>query len=80
MITELRDFEYKLPKDGTLDPERLRYGAPEGEGFFDDSVMALALAVYGLKGEVYVPRIDVEEYAHVAADVPANQGYSFAAR
>lgn len=78
LLTELRDFEYKLPKDGTLDPERLRYGAPEGEGFFDDSVMALALAVYGLKGEIYVPRIEVSDYAY--ADVPANHGLGFAPR
>lgn len=80
-IQELRDFEYKLPKDGTFNPESIRYGAPDGEGFYDDCVMSLALAVHGLKGDLYVPRIELsDEYAAMAADVPANQGFSFAAR
>jgi hypothetical protein len=80
-IQELRDYEYKLPKDGTIDPSRLRYGAPEGEGFFDDCVMSLALAVHGLKSDVYVPRYEMEmEYHSVIADIPANQGFTFATR
>ena len=80
LIQELRDFEYKLPKDGTFSSETIRYGAPEGEGFYDDSVISLALAVYGLKGEVFVPRIDIESYAGIAEEIPANHGLTFSAR
>lgn len=74
LIQELRDFEYKLPNDGTFAPETLRYGCPEGEGYFDDSVMSLALAVYGLKGEVYVPRFEVASYVGTVESIPVNHG------
>lgn len=80
-IQELRDYEYKLPKDGTFNPDKLRYGAPDGENYYDDCVMSLALAVYGLKSDVYVPRNDsAENYAAYFSDMPVNQGYSFAGR
>lgn len=78
MIQELRDYEYKLPKDGTFNPDNVRYGAPDGEGYFDDCVMSLALAVHGLKGDLYVPRIEIDSYAAVSGDIPANSGFSFA--
>lgn len=77
MIQELRDYEYKLPKDGTFNPQTVRYGCPDGEGFYDDCVMALALAVYGLKGDLYVPRIDIESYESVVSEVPENAGFTF---
>src|SRR3990167_3700923 len=77
LIQELRDYEYKLPKDGTFNPEAIRYGAPDGEGFYDDSVISLALAVYGLKGEIFVSRIDVQSYGLAAEELPVNHGLSF---
>ena len=81
MITELRDYEYKIPKDGTINPDNLRYGAPDGEGFYDDCVMSLALAVHGLKGDIYVARIESDEtYSAVFSDIPANHGITFVAR
>lgn len=78
LLQELQDFEYKLPKDGTFSAETVRYGAPEGEGFYDDSVMALAFAVYGLKGEVFVPREEAASARVWTEDIPANHGLSFA--
>ena len=52
LVKELQDFEVKLGSDGSV----RGYGCPEGEGYYDDCVIALALAVYGLKGDLYAKR------------------------
>lgn len=71
LITELQDFQITMnPKTNTV-----YYHAPEGEGYFDDSVIALALAVYGLKGDLFVSRTTLREYT--PDEVPVNAGYGF---
>jgi len=44
LVDELEGFTYQMSSTGSL-----RYGAPEG--YHDDCVMSLALAVWGLKGK-----------------------------
>lgn len=84
LIRELRDFEYKLPQDGTFSAETVRYGAPEGEGFFDDGVIALALAVHALQGDLYrgwaETERQVKRYEDAAEELTlasAHGGYGF---
>ena len=75
LLKELRDFEIDVSKGGVI-----TYHAPEGEGYYDDSVMSLALAVSGLKGELYVARHDPiiqRRYEDFASLIPANQGLTF---
>ena|SRR3990167_1955035 len=78
LIEELGYFEIKLKPDGTLTSPP-RYGAPDGEGFFDDCVISLALAVSGLKGNLYVPshpQADTD-YEDLVVNAPVNAGYGF---
>lgn len=50
-LKEFTDFTYKLGESG-----KVHYGAPSGEGFFDDIVLSHALAVYALT-PVYAERV-----------------------
>lgn len=47
---ELEEFQITMGKTG-----QIYYGCPEGEGYFDDCVIALALAVKGLGADLYGP-------------------------
>lgn len=82
LIQELRDYEYKIPKSGTMDPEKARYGCPDGEGFYDDSVMSLALAVFGLKGDIYASNTEeqTQQYEVATVEIPENHGLGFGKR
>jgi len=50
MINELEDFDID---------ERGRYKAPEG--LYDDCVISLALAVWGMKSEVFRTPVDIKK-------------------
>ena len=75
LIDELRDFQVSVTPAGVV-----QYSCPEGEGYFDDAVISLALAVHGLQGELYVPRTDDAQILidTSAYEVPANHGMVFA--
>jgi hypothetical protein len=48
LINELRAYEIEILKSG-----KPRFGAPEGENFFDDCVISLALAVMGMRAKIF---------------------------
>ena len=52
LLEELEEFQITMSERG-----QIYYGCPEGEGFFDDCVISLALAVKGLQGDLYGPHI-----------------------
>lgn len=74
LLEELQDFEMTLGERG-----QVFFSAPEGEGFYDDSVNSLALAVHALKSDLYAPRIETTRYDYENAieEIPANQGIGF---
>jgi hypothetical protein len=72
MLRELQEYEIEITPLGNI-----RYHAPEGEGYFDDSVMSLALCVSGLGAERYAPRYDDVAYDLASFEVPVNGGYRF---
>lgn len=74
LIKELEEFEITVHPNGNC-----TYSCPEGEGYYDDCVMALGLAVYGLKGDLYVAREEYDDSAVQAAlsEIPVNGGYGF---
>jgi hypothetical protein len=50
LIDELKAFEYKYINDKTGEPlKNIQYGAPQG--YHDDGVVSLGLAIWGLKSE-----------------------------
>lgn len=55
-VKEAQDFTYELLPGGSV-----RYGAPDGESFFDDTVIALGLALQGAKQLIYQPEQKKEE-------------------
>jgi len=55
-IKETQDFTYELLPGGSI-----RYGAPEGESYFDDCVIAFGLALQGAKQIIYNPEKKKEE-------------------
>jgi len=67
---ELGDFQVTLSSSG-----KVHYAAPEGEGYYDDCVISLALAVHGMAGNVHVPRETDQDARYInAGDIPANYG------
>lgn len=55
-VKEAQDFTYELLPGGSV-----RYGAPDGESYFDDTVIALGLALQGAKQLIYNPEKKKEE-------------------
>lgn len=77
LLDELQRYSYEMTPEG-----RVRYNAPEG--YHDDCVISLALAVHGIRNELYARRVDkdfipyeeaVEAYNPLAEDVIVQPTY-----
>ena len=78
LVDELQDFQMTLTPSGNV-----QYSAPSGEGYYDDSVISLALMVKALKSDLYVPRQQEwadSQYEAALEDMPVNQGFTFVSR
>jgi len=71
LIDELKNYTYEI-----LPSRNLRYTAPEG--MHDDCVIALALAVYGMRNFMYGKRIETKPRRRLQGSMIDNAGVSFA--
>lgn len=70
LVDELKNYSYEITAS-----RNIRYGAPEG--MHDDCVIALALAVFGVRNFIYGKRVETKPRQKSNSSKLINAGFSF---